>query len=500
MQCKNAAMEIEELMNRKQKTPDASSSFFQKSKFAMTRKGFDDLMDRLRLNNDTLDRLINQSNELEPSRQERRRRKEAHFFKHVQQCATAMIDAVSTALSCTCPETHTLSLSLSSRGSRTKAGKVIRDEKDVDFPVIISHDVKNLLVKGKSALLWSEINFRLAVQEDEETSVTVQSLKSITTKAKHGTFRSVSFSGFMSTTSGRSSQSYTSIQITKPKIQHTDSDQTTLCSQTSILDSQANSLTVSSTASQQILDLCQTLRSIDTTKANDCLGILAAQDTSFQVLPSTLPHDILDFETCFISLRTVLCQKHSDMPDFFRADKLRIAVAVASSVLQFYGSKWLENDWSANGVYFVRRKARDLFEQAFVSKALLAKDALNCEAKATPMPFIRNATLFSLGILLIELCLGRIIEQLQLPEDLLLGEVTPVTMANYSTAQRLLQSGQLSKEASLRYQSAVNRCIYCNFDQESTSLENDQFRQAVYDGVVAPLEQDLMAFEGPLGT
>lgn len=33
-------------------------------------------MDRLRLNNDTLDRLVNQSNELEPSRRERRRRTE----------------------------------------------------------------------------------------------------------------------------------------------------------------------------------------------------------------------------------------------------------------------------------------------------------------------------------------------------------------------------------------------------------------------------------------
>ena len=75
----------------------------------------------------------------------------------------------------------------------------------------------------------------------------------------------------------------------------------------------------------------------------------------------------------------------------------------------------------------------------------------------------------------------------------------PQSGGRYCTAGRLIKTGQLSKEASLRYQSAINRCIYCDFNQDCTSLENDQFRQAVYNGVVAPLEQDLMAFEGPLG-
>lgn len=191
------------------------------------------------------------------------------------------------------------------------------------------------------------------------------------------------------------------------------------------------------------------------------------------------------------------------MPDLFRADKLRVAVAIASSALQLYDSGWLGKGWPTNSVYFFRRKTRDLFEQVYVSRPILAKNALDCasdENQTPPTPYIWNSTLFQLGILLIELCLGKTIEQLRITEDLSLGASTPNALANLSTAERLLQGGQLSKEASLRYQSAVNRCIYCNFDQESTSLENDQFRQAVYDGVVAPLEQDLMAFEGPLGT
>lgn len=382
-----------------------------------------------------------------------------------------------------------------------KAGRVIRDEKDMDFPVIVSHHVKNL--HGKSALLWSEIHFRLAVQEDEDTNNNIQVVKSVTTKAKRGTVRSVSFAGLMNTTSNQSSRSSTTTEIIKPILWHADSDQTTLCSRTDMLDSQASTLTVSSTASQQIFDLCHTLRYPDTTITNDCLGIVAAQAITFQVLPSALPHSILDFENCFIPLRDILHRKDLSMPDLFRADKLRAAVVIASSALQLYDSGWLGKGWSTNSVYFFRRKTRDLFEQVYVSRPILAKNALDCasdENQTPPTPYIWNSTLFQLGILLIELCLGKTIEQLRITEDLSLGASTPNALANLSTAERLLQGGQLSKEASLRYQSAVNRCIYCNFDQESTSLENDQFHQAVYDGVVAPLEQDLMAFEGPLGT
>jgi hypothetical protein len=461
----------------------------------MTRQGFDDLMERMRRNNDTLDRLVNQSNELEPSRQERRRRKEAQFFKHVRQCAAAMFDAVSTALSCTCPETHNLSLSLSSRKTRPAFGKHNRDEQDLEFPVIISHNAKSL--KGKSALLWSEINFRLVVQGDDEDSINVNVMSSKTAKAKEGPFRSVSFAGFATSTGGWNSHSHTTTQTKAraPKIRQTDSDQTSLYSE-------ASTLTVTSTPPQEVLDLCHALRDLDTTKSIDCLGLLVAQSNSFQIFPSPLAHDVHDFESCFISLHTILHRKETNLPDLFRADKLRIAVAVASSVLQLYDSKWLESNWSKNNVFFVRRKTRDLFEQAFVSRPLPSKNGTNPTSemtKAPPMPYIRNPTVFALGILLIELCLSKTIEQLRLPEDQLLGEATPDALANLSTAGRLLQSGQLSKEASLRYQSAINRCIYCSFDQESASLENDQFRQAVYDGVVAPLEQDLMAFEGPLG-
>jgi hypothetical protein len=458
-------------------------------------------MERVRQNNDTLDRLVNQSNELEPSRQERRRRKEAQFFKHVRQCAAAMFDAVSKALSCTCPETHTLSLSLSPRNNRIGKGKRSREEEDLEFPVIISHDAKSL--KGKSALLWSEVRFCLVSQEDDGDSTNLNAAFDRVLKSKQVTARSVSFAGFATSTDVRVSRSRTTqAKVMAPKIRHAESDQITLCSQINILSSQASTLTTSFASTQHIVDLCQALRNVDDSELIDCLGLLEAQPNSFQIRTSPKVHDVCDFEPCFVSLRTVLHRKETNLPDLYRADRLRIAVAVASSVLQLYDSKWLAGDLSKNDVFFVQQKTHDLFEKAFVSRSLPPKNKTepNVEvANAALMRHIRNPTIFALGILLIELCLGKTIEQLRLPEDQFLGEATPEAVTNHWTAGRLLENGQISKEAGKRYENAIKRCIHCDFNQDSASLDNDQFRQAVYDGVVAPLEQDLMAFEGPLG-
>ena len=93
---------------------------------------------------------------------------------------------------------------------------------------------------------------------------------------------------------------------------------------------------------------------------------------------------------------------------------------------------------------------------------------------------------------------GKPIEELRSSEDPIWKDGTSKALRDYSTADRLLQSGRLSKVASLRYQSAVHRCMYGIFGQENTDLQDDKFRQAVYDGVVVPIEEDLMAFESPM--
>jgi len=70
------------------------------------------------------------------------------------------------------------------------------------------------------------------------------------------------------------------------------------------------------------------------------------------------------------------------------------------------------------------------------------------------------------------------------------------------TSEDLLAAARLLDDvydrAGRRYGDAVRRCILCEFDQRSNSLSDAQFRKAVYEGVVAVLDEDVKQFLGEL--
>lgn len=107
---------------------------------------------------------------------------------------------------------------------------------------------------------------------------------------------------------------------------------------------------------------------------------------------------------------------------------------------------------------------------------------------------IRNQALYSLGILLIELWYGKTMEQLRLPSDLN-WQGTPGEV--WCIADRLIENG-LEFDAGKQYSDAVRRCIRCDFNRSDMDLENEDSQQAVFDGVVVPLETILQCFSGQL--
>ncbi|KAF2024731.1 hypothetical protein EK21DRAFT_104469 [Setomelanomma holmii] len=61
-------------------------------------------------------------------------------------------------------------------------------------------------------------------------------------------------------------------------------------------------------------------------------------------------------------------------------------------------------------------------------------------------------------------------------------------ITEFQTADRLAEA--LLSEAGARYSNAVWRCIRCDFDQQASSLEDARFVKAVYQGVVAQLQEN----------
>ena len=182
-----------------------------------------------------------------------------------------------------------------------------------------------------------------------------------------------------------------------------------------------------------------------------------------------------------------------------RRDRLHLALTLASTVLQLHTTPWLNKRWGKGDILFLRQlggSRSPLIGQPHISKSFASraitlpshKDKAPCSAG----PMIRNKSMFDLGILLIELCFNKSLEELREPEDLDNGK--PNAYTDFSTANRLIQL--VYNEAGNRYGDAVRRCIRCEFDQREETFESDGFRQAVYQRVVAPLEDDLRDFCG----
>lgn len=181
-------------------------------------------------------------------------------------------------------------------------------------------------------------------------------------------------------------------------------------------------------------------------------------------------------------------------------ERLQLALILASTMLQLHTTPWLSERWGKSDILFLRQLGgtrAPLIEQPYISKAFRSSKALpsTCAilGKSPSTSIIRNKSVFDLGVLLIELCFNKSLEQIQTPDDLDDdGKVNSYT--SLATANRLIP--KVYDEAGIRYGDAVRRCIRCDFDQREETFESDEFRQAVYQRVVVPLEDDLRDFCG----
>ena len=100
-----------------------------------------------------------------------------------------------------------------------------------------------------------------------------------------------------------------------------------------------------------------------------------------------------------------------------------------------------------------------------------------------------SSKLLALGIMLLEICYGRPIEELRKPEDLgpnnQLNEVS-----NLQAARRWLLEREGKGEVSFAFKSAISYCLKC-FVDPTASLENDDFSRTVQEQVLAPLEEEM---------
>ena len=153
----------------------------------------------------------------------------------------------------------------------------------------------------------------------------------------------------------------------------------------------------------------------------------------------------------------------------------------------------MEESWRKEDIKFIHTTDGPLYGQPFIARSFVVNRAPKRRNILNPSMYcaIRNPMLFALGVLLIELCLGKPMEELKRTDEKISGDSSNPTL-DWVAADRLVED--VYDEGGSRYGDAVRRCIRCDFDQRGTSLEDEGFQHAVYEGVVLLLEDDLKQF------
>src|SRR3569833_33614 len=185
-----------------------------------------------------------------------------------------------------------------------------------------------------------------------------------------------------------------------------------------------------------------------------------------------------------------------------RKDRFAVAAAATWAVLYLAGSPWISSEWIGKDIIHLLIEDGPSIARHYPTishvfgGSQLGQQNPPTLSQAAPqgqvLPgFIRNKTLFTLGVLLMELCLNKSFEQLRQENQrdsfaASLGVAAPYD--DYEIADAHMQSVYLVVGAFYGY--AVQRCLRCEFPGRDVtkSFEFEQFRRDFFSYVVAPVQ------------
>ncbi len=172
-------------------------------------------------------------------------------------------------------------------------------------------------------------------------------------------------------------------------------------------------------------------------------------------------------------------------------ERVRLAKNLAITVLQYHATPWLTTSWRSEDVYFFGLENASSMQ----TDLSLPSPHLNVKVKGPngqlsradtvpPHNIARNALLYSLAVIFLEIAHSSTFETLQRPSDLVNGQKNLYT--DFLVARRLAKY-----EYSVlgpRYHKIVERLVECDFGC-GDDLSSRQLQSAIHNEVVCPLEQ-----------
>jgi hypothetical protein len=229
----------------------------------------------------------------------------------------------------------------------------------------------------------------------------------------------------------------------------------------------------------KIDSLCRVL--VAAHQQDHCLGVLEDQDWQHHVFSVAGPASKAQISEA-ASLENIIRSGGRISP----RQKCTLALTLASSVLQLHDTSWLPRAWETSHIFFLKDRGGTVIpSQFYVSRTFTS--ASQSAPAATRRRLVKNEMVFALGVALLELAHGVSISSFEIPEDLD-DNGRADSMTEVSIATRLARD--LNNCESENYARAVLRCITFTFDTFAFDFDNREFREAFYQSVVVPLQED----------
>ena len=474
---------------------------FRRLKVVLSRTIYDEHVESIRRANTEIRDIVHQNLRLEDPRRRRKLPKAViHHYSRARRHARSLHKVLmgSGCWQCNAQCRHVANIRLECKDSTLSSGTQSSEATRIN--VLLALSTKCAPPEASDAFQWKE----LAIEPVQEVTSTQRlnsaatSITSLSTKVNESTSKAgdpFQLFGKVSREKGKKSVSFA--------LSATGTSTAIGAALGSFNDKEPSPI---SKPPSMIHDLCSMLREISTCpRAHECIGILTdGIQQSMQHQLFLLNSDRKVTETC--SLESLLRTKQIKLS---RGDRLRIASRLASSILQFEGS-WFKDTWRSCDILFMKDEVetRDSLinrtPYSYLSWSVSKGDPTNLPnidshlgVDNSDEHLIRSKPLLYLGIALIELAFGNTLEELCIERNISFSSQPPAktdAMTVLSIATKLLND--VSGESGPRYGDVVRRCLQCPYDIRDTSLDNDEFQQAILETVVTPLVDDLKVFEG----
>ncbi|KAE9368050.1 hypothetical protein N431DRAFT_75410 [Stipitochalara longipes BDJ] len=187
-----------------------------------------------------------------------------------------------------------------------------------------------------------------------------------------------------------------------------------------------------------------------------------------------------------VSLKTLI----ESATTFSLKQRRVLAVILSYSLLYVGESQWLRREWTKEDVCFIQTDnnmvdiGRPYLSAEFPGPGI--NPGIDDETQDCPHP---APSILGLGILLIELEFGKMIESLWKKEDLRNGKKN--LNSNITAAMRFLENQRPWDDVYTNFRRAVSACIKGNFLESAEIVDDESFQQAVYTNIVVHLEEEL---------